>query len=201
MAPGEQMPIDLQRMITAEMASGEKVAWSAQPIPAALGRKLWPVVLFGIPFTAFAVFWIGVATWGTSKAKNGLPVFRLFPLFGLPFVLVGLGMLTSPIWIRRKAGRTAYVLTNRRAIIFSAGRAGQINVRSFEPERLGDLLRTQRADGSGDIIFTRDIGYNSADGFNSRRGATDVGFIGVRDVKNVEEKIRALAAQKRAEPT
>ena len=37
-----------------------------------------------------------------------------FPLFGLPFVLIGLGMLTAPHWAKRKALRTAYAVTDRR---------------------------------------------------------------------------------------
>jgi hypothetical protein len=43
----------------------------------------------------------------------------LFPLFGVPFVLIGLGMLAAPYWMRRKAQNTVYALTDKRALILS----------------------------------------------------------------------------------
>ena len=85
--------------------------------------------------------------------------FDLFPLFGIPFVLIGFGMLSSPYWTMRKARRTAYVLTTARAIIFDGGFS--TTIRSFGPDRLTDLRRKQRADGSGDVIFERKLSYDS----------------------------------------
>ena len=57
----------------------------------------------------------------------------LFPLFGLPFVMVGVGMLSSPFWLRRRAKRTCYALTDRRAILWEAGWFGSVEVRSYGP--------------------------------------------------------------------
>ena len=185
---------ELQRLIDAELYRDERVTWSAQPLPGRLARQAWPMVLFGLPWTAFAIFWVTMASRGVSASNHG-GAFIFFPLFGLPFILIGIGMLSSPFWLRRQAGRTLYVLTNQRAIILSRGWFGRISVRSFAPEGLSDLRRNQYADGSGDLDFTQDIRRNN-DG-NSR---VSVGFLGVAEVKSVEEQIRALIARPRTGP-
>jgi len=189
------IPFELQRLIDSELQRDERVTWSAQPLPGRLARKAWPIVLFGLPWTAFAVFWVTMASHGIRAAGSSGIFSLFFPLFGVPFILVGLGMLSSPWWLRRQAARTAYVLTNQRAIILSRGWFGRISVRSFAPEGLGDLRRNQYADGSGDLIFTQDFRRN-----NNGTSNIPVGFLGVDDVKSVEAQIRALIANHRTPP-
>lgn len=179
-----QLPAPLRALVEAELASGERVTWAEQPIPGRLARSALPIMLFAIPWTLFALFWIGGA-WAATSRGGGAD--QLFPLFGLPFVLVGVAMLSSPYWAARSAKRTAYVLTDRRAIVMRSEWTG-MTVRSFEREKLGDLRRTQDADGSGDLVFTQDVQ-------SGRRGVTttDVGFLAIPDVKAAEERVRALA--------
>jgi hypothetical protein len=183
-----KLPYELRALVESEMQPGERIDWLDQPIPARLARSTWPILLFGIPWTAFALFWTAGAAWGTSKAGSGPWMFHLFPLFGLPFILIGLGMLSSPYWVHRQARRTAYVLTDRRAVVFSAGWRGSTTVRSFDPTRLGDLQRKQHADGSGDLIFAQDMRRDS----DGDRHTTNVGFLAIRNVKHAEEMVRAL---------
>jgi hypothetical protein len=171
--------------------SGERLLWTDQPIPGVALRNALPIVLFGIPWTAFSVFWVGAAAWGTSKGDSGL--FRLFPLFGLPFVAIGVGLLSSPWWAFRSAQRSAYAITDRRAIIFQASWNGSITVRSFAPERLTDLRRKQRADGSGDLVFAEEMQSNT----NGRSSTSSVGFLAVRDVKGVEELVQSVVERAR----
>src|SRR6185295_11951618 len=113
------------------------------------------IALFGIPFTGFAVFWIMKGFEMTAWTDKHFPghngaLDRLFPLFGVPFVIAGLYMLSSPLWMMLKASNTAYVITNRRAIIFEGG--WSTHIRSFRPTELGQLERREHSDGSGDII-------------------------------------------------
>jgi hypothetical protein len=183
-----KLPYELRTLVESEMQPGERIDWLDQPIPGRLARSTLPILLFGIPWTAFALFWTAGAAWGASKADGGPWMLHVFPLFGLPFILIGLGMLSSPYWVHRRARRTAYVLTDRRAVVFSAGWRGSTTVRSFDPTRLGDLQRKQNADGSGDLIFTQDL-WRDSDG---DRHTTNVGFLAVRNVKQAEEMVRAL---------
>src|SRR5688572_15650599 len=177
-----RLPPQLRLLVESELQSGERITWMEQPIPSRMARMTLPIVLFGIPWTAFALFWTAGAAWGTSKMEHGPGLFSAFPLFGLPFILIGFGMLSSPYWARRKARRSAYVLTDRRAILFTAGWRGSVTIRTFEPERLTDLRRKQHTDGSGDLVFAQDI----------RRDNADVGFLAIREVKAVEELVRVL---------
>jgi hypothetical protein len=182
-----RLPDPLRALVESELQSGERVTWVGQPIPGRAMLGALPIVLFAIPWTAFSVFWIAGAAAGTAHSRDP-GVFRMFPLFGLPFVLVGLGLLASPLWVRLTAKRTAYVITDRRAIVLAGGWAGSVTVRSFEPAQLTDLRRTQRSDGSGDLVFTQDVSRGN-------RGAirtTDVGFLAIADVKGAEERVRAL---------
>ncbi len=183
------LPPQLRSLVESEMQPGERITWMEQPIPSRMARKTLPIVLFAIPWTAFAVFWMAAAGWGTAKAEDGHGLFGIFPLFGVPFVLIGIGMLLSPLWARRNARRSAYVITDRRAILFTAGWSGSVTVRSFGPDRLTDLRRRQHADGSGDLVFAQDIHRNS----DGERHSADVGFLAIREVKAVEELIRGLA--------
>lgn len=183
-----RLPDSLQRLVDAELESGERVTWAEQPIPRRLARATLPVVLFGIPWTAFALFWMAMASEGVARS-NGSGLFDLFPLFGLPFVLIGFGMLSAPWWAALGAKGTAYVLTDRRAIVIESAPWKGVSVRSFAPEKLGDLQRTQQPDGSGDLVFTQDS-RRSAKG---RDYTVDVGFLAIPDVKAAEERVRALA--------
>jgi hypothetical protein len=187
-----QVPYELQRLIEVELSGDERVVWSAQPIASHFARKGLPSVWFGIPWTAFAIFWTVAAGWGTWK-KGNFGWWLLFPAFGLPFILIGFGLLLSPFWMRRRAARTLYALTNRRALIVTLGRRGHVTVRSFEPERLMDLQRNQNADNSGDVVFTQDVGYRG----DRAKNVLDVGFLAIHDVKRVEEMVRKLVAENR----
>ena len=141
------------------------------------------IVLFGIPWTAFAVFWMSAAGWGVSHSNAPGP-FSFFPLFGLPFVLIGVGMLSSPFWMSRKALRTVYAITDQRAIVFEGRVFGGVNVQSFLPERLTSMSRNERSDGTGDLIFEQ---FQQPAG----SGTTTVrrGFIAIERVRDVEELI------------
>jgi hypothetical protein len=158
------------------------------PVPRYFTPAATAGFLFGIPWTAFAIFWTVGAAWGTSKAGDAGP-FRAFPLFGVPFILVGLGMLSGPIWAYRKALKTVYVITNRRAITFDGGRT--VTIRSYPPERLTDVYRKERKDGTGDVIISRRA-WRDSDG---DRQSEELGFLRVREPKTVGVMLKHLAEQ------
>lgn len=72
-------------------------------------------------------------------------------------MLVGILMLTAPIWAKQAALKTVYI-------------------------------RTEDSDGNGDIIFRHETSVGS----RGRKRSRSVGFIGIRDVREVELKIREL---------
>jgi hypothetical protein len=181
------IPEDLQLMARNELEPGEFIEWSGQPDPVLFTPASIGVSVFGIPFTAFAVFWI----WSASQFRPAgfVTPFDLFPLFGIPFVLVGVVMLTMPFWARRAALKTIYVITDRRAITIDG--LWTRTIRSYPPERLNDLYRRDHRDGTGDVIISRRE-WRDSDG---DRRSEELGFLRISDAKDVERRLRTLASQ------
>lgn len=182
----QSVSFKLQQLIHSELRPSEVLAWSSSPRPGRMALRALPIVFFGIPWTAFALFWMaGASGFKIPDFSHG---FGFFPLFGVPFVLIGFGMLSAPFWAARKAAGSAYAVTTERAIIFEAGLFGSVNIRSFLPHQLSEVRRVQRADGSGDLILARDINRTS-----KGQSTTDIGFFGIPDVKGVETVLMDLA--------
>ena len=101
---------------------GERILWQGRPEPGLLPVRLPPgQMVMGAIFTGFSLFWMSAAGWivggGDSGGGIGGP-FRFFPLFGLPFLLIGLYSLFGFIFWRAHVRRhTWYTLTDRRAFI------------------------------------------------------------------------------------
>ena len=174
-----------------ELASGEHLIWFDRPRPWALARRDLPKSLFGIPFTAFAIFWVSAAYFGTSHAKESGP-FEFFPLFGVPFIAVGLGLLLSPLWSVLKARSTIYAITDERLMIIEGLRIRRVT--SYTSADIQQIERTERRDGSGDVVFRRELplGRRNSISFGSFN-ATRIGFFGVADARRVETSVRQLA--------
>ncbi|MBL8822939.1 MAG: hypothetical protein JNJ77_10160 [Planctomycetia bacterium] len=187
---------ELDSRVRSDLRQGEKLLWVGQPRPGRLSRQAWPIVLFGIPWTAFALFWMAMASGfiflgnqNPQPAGQGFDIFRwFFPLFGLPFVLVGLGMLSSPYWFTRRARKTCYAVTTQRAIIWQAGWFGSMEIRSFAPAELNRIRRVEYANGEGDLIFEDLLTMAH---FERSRHQTSMraGFMGISNVKKIEELI------------
>jgi hypothetical protein len=192
----EPLPEDLDNRVRSELRPGERLVWTGQPLPRRFMRSAIPVVLFGIFCTAFAVFWMAGASGLFFGVGGGGPggfdafFFICFPLFGVPFVLIGLGMLSSPFWMYRQAKRTCYALTDQRAIVWAAGWFRSTEVRSFAPSDLSRMSRRDYADGSGDLIFEEFLYMTRDCDGDLQSQMTERGFLGIADVREVEELVR-----------
>jgi hypothetical protein len=173
------LPRATRDLIDREVRPGERILWVGRPsLRRAMLLGVVPM-LFAIPWTAFAIFWMYGAAGAT---QHGAPwPFALFPLFGLPFVLIGIGMFTAPLWIRRAALRSAYVVTDQRAICI-AWRVLRAEISSYPAAALQRMPKTVGASGAGDLIFE--------ERYQGRGAMRRIGFIGLDDVQAVERIIR-----------
>lgn len=187
MIESHTLPADLDALVRDEIAPGERVRYAEQPVAGHDALRAFGMWLFAVPWTAFSVFWTVMAA-GAAGEMNGWGV--VFPLWGLPFVGIGFAMLSSPWWTWRAARRTLYVVTDRRAVVFSASGLRGVAVRSFAPDALRDTRRVERPDGSGDLIFA-ETGHRDSDG---DLVATTTGFKTLADVRGAEAAVAALAA-------
>lgn len=97
---------------------GERILWQGRPD----ARVEWGEVLsfqsmFGLVFTGFAVFWVAMARSMDNHFEDG-GLTTIFPLFGLPFVAIGLHLVVGRLLLDafRRRG-TWYTLTDRTAFI------------------------------------------------------------------------------------
>jgi hypothetical protein len=177
-----------EQEINRQLDPGEGLLWSGSPEPMRMALSAMPATALGIPFTGFAAFWIYMAYTMTSKSPAPGP-WSLFPLFGLPFLFIGLGMLTSPLWAFLAAGRVLYAVTNRRALI--VGQFFSTKVQSFPHADIHELESVERAGGSGDLYFGSRAVVTRSGGVRIQR----IGFIGIPDVRGVEQLIRSRLQQ------
>jgi len=183
----DQIPEELRKRAERELESGEQIQWIQMPAPRGFNSRSKNAFLFGLLWLAFALFWMVSGSMGTWSLGR-IELFQvLFPMMGTPFILVGLWLLSSPIWAYRAALRTVYVITNRRAITITADRS--IAVRSYPPASLSDLKTKNTGHGIGDIIFSRRSWIDSIGHSHSE----NMGFLQVRDPQNVHAILRQLA--------
>jgi hypothetical protein len=178
------IPQKLLDIIARELEPGERTEWVGMPIPRFFTPASTATFIFGIPWTAFAIFWT-VSAGGESG--EGFGIFSLFALFGIPFILIGFAMLLTPLWTYRKALKTVYAITDRRAVTFDGGIS--MTIRSYPPDQLQNLYRKEKSDGTGDIVISRRA-WRDSDGDNR---SEELGFLRIRDPKMVEGLLKKLA--------
>lgn len=161
------------------LTDGEEIAWQGRPDPMEAAKVGWLNALFGVLFLAFAVFWV------VGASDSGW-----FALFGLPFVAVGLFMISRPARQYLNAGKTYYAVTNKRVLLLSAGKT--FKVTSITPSEMTDYEREDKVDGTGSIRLRKTISHDR-EGPSSSVEPTD-GLWGVADVKGASEAIARLRA-------
>lgn len=183
------LPDHLQRRLQTELRPGEAITWAGQPNPGRhmkSGFKLW---YFFLPWTAFALFWMAAASgFKLPRFEDG---WSLFPLFGLPFLLIGLGGLSAPFWLRRKARSIIYAITNQRALTIEGSKS--ITIKSYLASDIVGIERTEHQDGSGDLIL-RTEQYRDSDG---GRQTKQYGFFSINEVRKAERLLETLIRNNR----
>jgi hypothetical protein len=181
------VPIALETELRRELTGGERVLWSAQPLARRLkaGFGIW---LFAVPWTVFALFWISMALlpWASSsKTPDGIKwSFGIaMPLFGVPFVLIGLWMLWKPIQAMRQAKQTVYALTDNRLIRLVLTKRREVS--SVLLDQIGPMTRSESPDGTGHLrIQTHSRIDSDGDRITER-----FEVLGVADVARLERLI------------
>ena len=140
-------PLDVARR---EMRPHEHLVWADRPVGGGRGAPAIGRILFGLLFGGFAVFWTSAAWLMTRGVKDG--AFGLFfPLFGVPFIAVGAGIVVAGIRSWRDGGGTVYALSEERVVIIAGGRKG--TVRSLDLTAIRGVERAEGEGGAGTITL------------------------------------------------
>jgi hypothetical protein len=135
---------------------GERLLWTDQPKQgiAFSGRDAF-LIPFSLLWGGFAIFW-NVGVW--TFPKTGQSVDWFFPLWGLPFLVVGLylifGRLIHDAAVRKK---TFYAVTDQRVLVLRG--LGTSRLKSLDIHHLPKLELSERSDGTGTIEMDGDNSF------------------------------------------
>jgi hypothetical protein len=187
-------PNEVQTMVRSELEAGESLLWTGGANASRAALSSLPVMLFGIPFTAFALFWMNGAshtTQAASRSSSHQPIpFQFVAFFGLPFLLIGLGIVFAPLFAYLKALKTTYAITDKRVIVITDGRTRA--VKSCTPADIVSVDHLERAGGTGDVIIR-------TNGIIQQRNSVsqiNVSLLGVSNVKEVARLVLNLHSQR-----
>jgi hypothetical protein len=205
----ELIQLDALSAIRREVRPAERLLWSGVPRPDGFRRRVRQITRFGKVFAGFALFWMAVAAamlWVLPpasgiefKSDSGetIPVFLQigFPLFGTPFLLVGVWLARAGTREARRAGRTAYAITDQRAIIWECSGNGVVRCESLDGREVRGADRTELPDGSGDLVFSAAADREGAARLRVNGvPVSTVGFFGVENVREVDRLLAMLAS-------
>jgi hypothetical protein len=176
--------------------SRERMIWRGGPDPGSAFRAALPVLIFAIPWTAFCVFWeasaLNEAFRLVSRGKGFAFSTWIMPLWGIPFLLIGLALLSAPWYGARRARKTVLLLTDERLAAVYETR-GRIVTRYTPYYEITTVEVTELRDGRGHIKLVRGKGRDS-DGDTVERAET---YEHVHDVRRLEAMLRdAIRAQR-----
>lgn len=184
-----RVPADWDSRIRSELRLGEKLVWVGQPRPAHFARQALPITAFAVVWTALSsVFFVILNVYGTS-GRNGQQDPGFVLIVTSLFVLIGVGLLSIPYWLRRQAKHTYYVLTDRRAILWECRWFGNAEVRSYSPEHLTEMFRVEYPRG-GDLVFRERVVMSQTSRSNDRSEVQQHGFMGIDNVHEIEALVR-----------
>lgn len=185
MAEASVLPSALD-VARAALDPDEQLVWAEWASPARLARERLPLALFGL-------LWTGALA-GARRAA-GTPPSGFTAVVGAAFALLGVAALIAPGWAWLVGRATVYAITDGRLLIlegFPWRRA-----RSFGPGDITLCERTERADGSGDLIFRSEREIERQDRGRTTWRTRRVGFLGIPEVRRVEAAVRALCERRR----
>lgn len=175
-------------IIKNELDGNERLIWTGQPKRGVIFRSS---DIFMVPFSimwgGFALFWETTALIEFFRAGSNMPI--IFPLFGIPFVIVGIYIMAGRFWIdaKRREG-TYYGLTDKRIIIISGILSRKI--KSLNLRTLRDVSVSEKSNGTGTVTFgpTNPMSWWFG-GLHWPGMSLSPSFEMINEAKNVYEKI------------
>ncbi len=177
------------------MLPGESVAWAGRPSAWHAFLLALPIWLFAIPWTAISVVFftsavaavIGVAEIDGMEGAGGW----LFVLFSLPFLLIGLAMMSAPFWAARDARASGFVITDRRVMRISEGNPSASGGRSVKALTAGALRGAEAKVGRGGRGVVKALGPVGRDS-DGDRVTDEIVMAGIADAHGAERALWSL---------
>ena len=188
-------PGELRKALQSELRHGERVLYASRPDWRAEVGSLVVIFLFGLFWSSIAFVFFGMGTGGLlglvhvqsdgAPASTGLLLFAT--LFSLPFVAIGVGLLSAPFLGIHKSRNTVHAVTDERLVNVTIGRA--VVVDSYPLQTINFVKRRDRKDGTGSL----EIGYGVGKDSDGDPRPLTIRWSGIANVKQAESAIRAQA--------
>ena len=192
-----------QQKFEDDLLKDEQVLWAGQPDPKVIftGADIF-LVPFSLLWGGFAIFWEFMASTGVANAqiKQHQGPIWFFPLFGIPFVLMGLyfifGRFIYKAWRKRN---TYYAVTNKRVIVLTKGMGRDIQAAFINT--LPSVNKSIRSNGNGTIRFGNSspmvsmYGNSGMDFFGSFYGKDILTFYDLSEANKVYDLVTRLRQQ------
>ena len=147
----------LRLALDRELTDDEDIVWHGWQL-ARIEPRQFGIYVFAVPWTAFSVIWTMLAAGAISASGVGA-LGLAFPLFGLPFIVIGGAMLLKPFMPLIERDRVLFVITDRRAIKLTLLR--QLTVKSVSADRMGLAEKQELRDGTGMLNLAVRVGRDS----------------------------------------
>ncbi|MCB1390709.1 MAG: hypothetical protein KDK12_16465 [Rhodobacteraceae bacterium] len=175
------------------LAEGEQILWQGRPVEGVQVADFFGIrLVMGVFFTGFAILWIA----GAHAMSRGTGGIDLFPLFGLPFVLVGLFLMIGyPFWDAYARARTWYTLTDRAAFIAT----GYFGRRALARVPYAEMNILELQDNQpGTVWFKKELkvhhfSHRSSSGRRRQSTSTSIQRTGFRRIEAARAVYRLIA--------
>ena len=161
-----RLPASFHAELVNELEPGERVLWTGFPLRDRLRRRALASLVFPLLWNAFVFLLI------CGASRQGGTVW----LCAVPFLAMGFPLFTAPLDAWRAVGTTFYAVTDRRALVFDGD-----DVLSYRSATLRAVRCSERADGSGDLVFV-----------TAPAAERRAGFFALPRVREVEALLRHL---------
>lgn len=113
----------LRQALERELRANENVLWHGWQL-GRIDHCLFLTYAFAVPWNVFSLAWTGIAAGAVASMGEDGPglVALAFPLFGLPFIAVGVWMLSRPFAPLLERGQVLYVISEQQVLKLSLGR-------------------------------------------------------------------------------
>lgn len=185
-----------QNLFGDELLKDEKILWTGQPETSV---RFTRSDVFLIPFSGFfgifSMTWMGMAL--RAAASGSQPSVAIMPLFGVPFILMGLYLMFGRFWYKAlKKRNTYYALTNKR--VMSLTKLFGVRLNAMYINAIPVINKTIGGSGTGTLIFGNLIypasmyANTGLDFLGYYGGSGAIAFYDIRDAEGVYQQIARL---------
>jgi hypothetical protein len=153
MAAATSNPPELRAALN-RAARNERIIWACQCDPLRLAKIATVIWVIGIPWTAVIVWDLGRSRYGGMMDWVGL-------VFLMPFLAIGLGMMSAPLLAWIWSNRTIYGVSDR--TFYMVTQLFGTRTKSLDLKDLKTVSCSETANGTGDLTLVFDNKFDTDD--------------------------------------